>query len=586
MSTKRNGKTTMRPPKAAPNSADARLLDEVRVGRGRKQRKLTDEERMMLIQLMALKGRVSTDLHDIAPPGSFIAMILRHFKATDISYALPFMGLLSIAASRLTQMKASVAIPGVGNIRPTLWNCILASSGSAKTLGLDELFRILSEPDERAPVEMLPIAGSDAQWIIELENHNGAFWFQDEVGKYFRKLSRDSNFARMKPWLLDAYSQKPISNNLKNGQSTYIDDPHFSFLGMTVTETWASDIDADSMLDGFAQRFGYIIAPPRTDRDIFDFLLYFDGDHVDARRAEMREVWRALCAQEGANGPYELNDEVLPYLRDWWQRLRLSWGRTAVPGSFMRRIGFSLFRYLPVLHFLLGKCRWKIDVETAEICTRICEAHFQSVLEILDNYSPESGSKVRKVAAIREDIISKVGAAKPRDVSRRLSAAQRKEIPGDLVAAIMDALDKIEAVPDLIDAEMTTREKSEALVGRYDEIAARLMLNTRKRNERRLREVMRAYRAGQAEKEAPGSDANEFHTAGAPVVSTNGDGTFANAPLADRSLRETPEPNVGGMKGLQAKTGWSIVDDIEDETDNVIDHQDNVYQLPLPFALR
>lgn len=586
MSTKRNGKTRKRPPKAAPNSAEARLFDEVRIGRGRNKRWLSDTEAAALIQLMAIKGRRSLDFSDLVPPGSFLARILRHFKDTDISHAIPFIGLLTIAASKLTQLKASVAIPGVGNVRPTVWNCILAPSGSAKTLAIDEVLRILSEPGERSCVDLLPDAGSDAQWIAGLEGNNGALWYQDEVGKYFHKLSRDKNLQRMKPWLLDAYSHKPISNTLKTATSSMVEDPHFTFLGMTVTDTWNNDIAADSMLDGFAQRFMYTLAPPRADCDMFDFLLYFEGNHIDGQRAEMREIWRALCAQPGAAGPYELNDEVLPYLCDWWRRLRHSWGKTSVPGSFMRRIAFAVFRYLPVIHFLLGKCRWKVDVESAEICTRICEMHFQSTLEMLDSYSPGTGVKVRKIAAIRENLVAKTGVATARDISRRLSASQRKELPGPLVTAITEALNNIEDVPDLIDETMPLKEKSDALIVRYDEISARLTLNTRKRNERRLREVMRAYRAGQAAEEAPVSDANEFDAAGAAVVSTNGDGTFANAPLADRSLRETPEANVRGMKGLQAKPGWSIIDDIEEENDDVIDHHDNVYQLPLPFAVR
>jgi hypothetical protein len=56
---------------------------------------------------------------------------------------------------------------------------------------------------------------------------------------------------------------------------------------------------------------------PRTDTDMYDHFLYFAGGTHDTRRAELRQIWQALCAQENAGGEYTLDDEVVPYLESW-----------------------------------------------------------------------------------------------------------------------------------------------------------------------------------------------------------------------------------------------------------------------------
>ena len=75
------------------------------------------------------------------------------------------------------------------------------------------------------------------------------------------------------------------------------------------------------------------------------------------------------------------------------------WGRSDLPRSFIRRIGFATLRYLPVLHFLLGKSRRKIDVETADLATRFAEYHFRSALTLIQQYDAAATSKVQRVAA-------------------------------------------------------------------------------------------------------------------------------------------------------------------------------------------
>lgn len=475
-----------------PTSPEHVLLGELTVKTRKGTRRLTKSECTALIQMLAVKAVPEEfDVRALAPRGSFLERIARHFEATDISYALPVMHVVMTAASHLTQNGASLLVPGVGEVLPTLWMIGLAPSGSSKTLAPEEVDRIIfrgTSPE----VERLPTGCTDAQWIVELHQSNGSFWFQDEVGKAFKSILTEANYRRIKPWCLDAYSHKTIANRLKSEKTKLvIDRPYFTFHGLSVDDTWRDDIDLGSMLDGFCQRFGYYVAVPRSDTDIFDHFLYFEGEEVERRRETLAGIWDSLCAQEGASAPYTLNDEVLPFLKAWWASLRRTWGQSALPKSFIRRIGFATLRYLMVLHFLLGKSRRPIDVETANLATQFAEYHFLSALHVVQQYDRAKTSRIQVVADAGTRVSDAGKAVTSREVTRALSKQQRAQFEKGEIAEILSVLNQIEAMPGLFDATSDARQKSSAIQGRRDEIQARLLLNERKRNERRLRELGR-----------------------------------------------------------------------------------------------
>lgn len=475
-----------------PSSANHILLGELTVKTRKGTRPLKKSERDALVQMLAVKAAPEEfDIQNLIPRGSFLERIAGHFEGTDISYALPIMHVVMMAASYLTQNGACLEVPGVGRVLPTHWMIGLAGSGSSKTLASEEIDRIISRGESPA-VERLATGCTDAQWIVELHSNNGAFWFQDEVGKTFKSILTEGNYRRIKPWCLDAYSHKPIANRLKSEKTKLvIDRPYFTFHGLTVDETWRSDIDITSMLDGFCQRFSYYVAAPRNDTDMFDHFLYFEGEHVELRREALAATWDSLCAQEGACEAYRLNDEVLPFLKSWWGSLRQSWGQSALPGSFIRRIGFAVLRYLMVLNFLLGKSRRPIDLETADLATRFAEYHFLSALSLVQQYDKANTSRIQVISDAGSRVSEAGKAVTSREVSRALSKQQRAQFGKGEIAEILSVLTQIEAAPGLFDAESDARQKSTAIQGRRDEIHARLLLNERKRNERRLRELRR-----------------------------------------------------------------------------------------------
>lgn len=449
--------------------------------------------------------------------------MLRHFEDTDISYSMPLMATIMLTASWLTQRGACLDVPGVGKVKPTLWNIGLAESGSSKTLASEEIMSIFAEGDQPA-VSMLPPPQSAPQWIIDLSGDNGAYWFQDEVGKLFQAIFSQPNLAQLKPWILNAYSHQPIANRLKSEEDKLrIERPAFTFHGLTVLETWPSEIDMSSMLDGFCQRMNYYIAEPRGDTDIYDHFIYFPGDGVEARRKELRKIWQALCAQENADGEYILNADVISFLENWWRSLRETWGRSELPRSFIRRIGFATLRYLPVLQFLLGKSRRAIDIETADLATRFSEYHFRSALALVQRYDIGATGKIQRIAAVSRRLSDEGKPVTKRNVTRKLSKAQREQYNADEIAAIVEVLNQVSSTSALFADDDQPKVKSDALMHRHKEVVQRLELNERKRNERRLRELLRIMRDRASPKAtAVGEDGETIIPFAYPMTGTDG----------------------------------------------------------------
>ncbi|MDO5642598.1 MAG: hypothetical protein Q4G26_09475 [Paracoccus sp. (in: a-proteobacteria)] len=332
--------------------------------------------------------------------------------------------------------------------------------------------------------------------MIDLSENNGSFWFQDEMGQYLRAVETSKLQARMKPWLLDAYSGATISNRLKGeDHKLEVEDPHFTLLGLTVRSTWISDVDVRNMANGLCQRMSFFIAEPRRDTDVFDHLRFWATEADEVRRDGLAEAWAALAGQSGAYTDILLPAEMLGRLEcDWWRGLRKTIGATNLPASFIRRVGHAVMQYLPVLHALLGKAHRPIDLETALLATRYGEWHMVSALSVLQSYHTGTVNSVQLVASRYQHAKEAGAAPTPRDIMRQLSKSQRENLSTPMVKEILIALEKIAPVSGLIDADMAPQERADALVKHRDIEISKQHLNERKRNERRLRDVIKAYR--------------------------------------------------------------------------------------------
>lgn len=473
------------------------LFADLKVTENGRSRPLNQKERDELIAMLTVKERSEAlSIDPLVPKGSYIARMLRFFHQTDASYALPLWQMIMIASSYLSQGGAHLSIPGMKDHSPILWTIALAPSASSKTLATETVADILTEKDGISGVRMLPCGGTDAQWIIDLADNNGSYWFQDEMGQFVKKVLKDKSYHRIKDWMLNAYSRKPISNRLKSDVTKLtIEDPHFTFFGLTVQETWKHDVDAASMLDGFCQRFNFVVASKRSDTDMFEHFLYFQGEGIEAKKGKLQKTWTALCHQPNALGQYRVEDDVIPYLENWFLSLRDEWGSGALPGSFIRRTGFSVLSYLTVIHFLLGRSNTPIDVETAEIATRYAEFHMESALIMIREYGDRNASHMQRVSEMRADFHANGKKdVTARDIQRRFSKAQRDEISTEMTKEILAVFNRLEVAGNLFEgAANTPTEKSALLQVRNRKFKEKEQKNEQWRNQKRLQAIQDHY---------------------------------------------------------------------------------------------
>lgn len=110
-----------------------------------------------------------------------------------------------------------------------------------------------------------------------------------------------------------------------------------------------------------------------------------------------------------------------------------------------------------------------------------------------------------------------------RNVTRKLSKAQREQYNADEIAAIVEVLNQVSSTSALFADDDQPKVKSDALMHRHKEVVQRLELNERKRNERRLRELLRIMRDRASPKAtAVGEDGETIIPFAYPMTGTDG----------------------------------------------------------------
>lgn len=185
-------------------------FESLRLAAGRGQRPLNEDEITCMLMMLASKSKAPAfDINRLIPEGSFLKAITQHFKKSDISYALPLFQLIMTSASWLTQNGAHLKIEGIEPLYPTLWTIGLAESGASKTTATNRVMKILST-DGVEPVRRFDAPSTDAQWIEELAEKNGGYWYQDEAGKFIHSVNTSTRMTRIKEWMLKAYTHETI----------------------------------------------------------------------------------------------------------------------------------------------------------------------------------------------------------------------------------------------------------------------------------------------------------------------------------------------------------------------------------------
>ena len=360
------------------------------------------------------------------PPGTLAEEIISAFHVgSDIPLEIPFFTMLHWLAGHLLKNDVSLLLPdGVTPVRTDLWTVLLASSGAGKTFVETHMRAAIGKAETKRIESPLTGIASGAAFVDELARHNKGLWNRDEFGQFLKQISKaGGNLEEVKDILLRLHDSRPIERKTKKYEIV-IDDPALAILGLSVAETFADQVSPNDMVDGFAQRFGFIIAQKDPDRPMKDYPLY------QIRSAGWAEKWKALTASI-AHEQYTATPEAIEGYKTAFTALIPT---SHIPPSFYRRILWRAHKYALVFHILTGRGHEKnLDAQDYGWAARAASLHIHDAISLLSSHG--MGDLERLIQRVEE---LKLEAAKtgeqltPRTVIRRISAvktaAQAREL--------------------------------------------------------------------------------------------------------------------------------------------------------------
>lgn len=363
-----------------------------------------DEVRSMLQVMKNLENKGASWRGLLAvPPGSLLSAVVSAFeKQTDIPLEIPFFVTLHLLSAELLKRKVTVDFQGQ-TIRPDLWTVVLAESGAGKTFTANRLMDITGAE------ETFPDPATAARFIEELEAHNNSLWVRDEFGQFLKTLETQSYAQEIKDILLRTYDGKEVARRTKKYEIV-VKDPALSILGLTVYSTFLDTITPDSLLDGFAQRFSYVIAEKDPKRPMRKFPWY----NFQAWEDKIRREWNTVTEffPKGDAAQYHVTELGVEGFNESFDMLV----HDQLAESFYRRIMVRGIRYALLYHLLLKKDSLELDQQDMGWAGRLSALHIQDAVEIVGTQISEMGRLIQKAEALRDRLAAEGKPIKARDL--------------------------------------------------------------------------------------------------------------------------------------------------------------------------
>lgn len=374
----------------------------------------------------------------IVPAGSPLDDVLEAFKRhTDLPLDLSMHSLIFYLSSWLLDCGTIVRCAGQ-TITPELWTIVLAPSGAGKTFSLD---RIKVGAPVQANIQGIESGAAffDALHDNEAKGRANAM-LVDEVGQMIQRLEQvGSPLAQLKEYLLLAYGGGPITRKTMKAGELVANKTTMCFFGLNVDSTMLGPsgiLTPASFLDGFCQRFAFVIAQRDPERHFTDFPRY-DNDQIEAVTAA---AWEKLTAT-APHQLYTYTPEAIAAYDAKFKQFGLMIERDGVVNvSFFRRLLQRAHKLALVYHIILGKAAIpEIDAIDVAWAMRLTELHLRDVGKaILAKAGDKATAALRTISQRAKDgkpitrgaIAQSVRLAKDGDVP-----------PAALLAAHVNAMD-------------------------------------------------------------------------------------------------------------------------------------------------
>ncbi|MGD1327128.1 hypothetical protein ACNHE5_19850 [Pandoraea pnomenusa] len=383
-------------------------------------------EARSLVQMMLQAKTPATGWRGMfaVPPGSAIELVLSAFRReTNVPLEIPFFGFLHFVSGMLLANETRITGP-IGEISPELWTVVLAPSGSGKTFAVSVI-------EEASPVKAeFPEAVSGAAFLEGLAEHSPALWLQDEIAQKLKQIEDPkSPLGDAKEYLLRAYDNKRIERVTKK-ETVRVERPALGILGLNTPESFKKALSQESLLDGFAQRFGFVWAERDPSRPMENFPIYDRPRLLKACEAAFEKVQAVQLHRV-----YRISHRGAEAFRTSFSLLGKGMEENE---SYFRRAMFRAFRYAVLYHVILGKAGDTIDDEDVGWGARVSSLHLSDMGKILGEQKELSG------------VAEKV--AKAQEVKKRCEAAGKPFNPRAIQQGVrgVASADEARAIFDLI----------------------------------------------------------------------------------------------------------------------------------------
>lgn len=357
------------------------------------------------------------------PPNSLFERVLDEFKRnTNIALEIPFTTLMHYVSGYLCSKDVVLDVHGQ-SIKMDFWTIVLAESGGGKTWTQSQIGRVLSG----AVPEFQGSVASAAKFIDELAVAPKGLWVRDEFLQFLRSIEQPgSPMAETKDYLLRIYDNAEIVRKTKQ-YDVSIPSPALSILAFNALKPFTDGVAPETLLDGFAQRFAYVVARKDPHRKFEDYAIW--SVNSDPWRSEWNDLVRNILPKYESTAGAEK-----AFIRTF-----ATFVKHELDESFYRRILWRAHKYALVYHIIRGKAADKfVDEEDYGWAARLITLQLADASEVLEMCA---GSDIGKLIEQCETVADKLIAAKQPVTPRVLMQRVRGLTSASMARFVFDMMD-------------------------------------------------------------------------------------------------------------------------------------------------
>lgn len=313
------------------------------------------------------------------PPGSLLEIILNEFKSnTNIPLEIPFITFLHYVGGYLLSKNIQIEVQGQ-LLQADFWTIVLAESGAGKTWTSSQISKALNG----AVPEFNGNSSSAAAFIESLEKTPRGLFTRDEFLQFIKQLEQSGgNMSEVKDYMLRIYDNSTIERNTKQ-YSAKIENPALSVLAFNVTDTFCDHMSFESLTDGFAQRFSYVLAEKDPARCFVDYAIW------SIETGSWRHYWDQLTAN--LHPVYKISPDAEKHFLFLFKQL----SNATLDESFYRRIMWRAHKYALIYHIMRGNGANEIvDKEAYAWASRLITLQLADTAKVLDKCTGDQLSKL------------------------------------------------------------------------------------------------------------------------------------------------------------------------------------------------